>query len=437
LRVRLVSRVSVICFVLLSMSAVNARLSAQSTTSVIGLVTDSLSGSFVAGAQITVVGTDLGTTTDGQGHFALRVPLGSRRLLVERPGYEDLEAVVEVTDPMGGLLLKLVPDARTSPDSVDVSGMVIDASSGAPIVGAEVSFGERGPRATTNPQGRFVVRSAPSGSRLVHVRRFGYKDLEGQIAVRIGMRDPVIELTPDPVQLEALTVTGDQLGNVRGRVVDALSEAPIPFANLTVTRDGFTRVGRVASSDPNGAFTVDDIKFGGYLLKVERLGYHPVYFGFAHPSPEGLTVRLDPSPAMLEGVEGVVKKFDTRRRSFAHESWLIDERRLKESLAAGMRTFLDQQGASFRVVLCKQPGYGMNCVEFSSQPGDVTLPRVYLDEIPQASPGLEVLASYDPKELYQVELYRCGPSVLEIHAYTYAYVERQAMRSRGLIPACL
>jgi hypothetical protein len=403
--------------------------------SVIGVVTDSLSGRSIADAHITVVGTDLQTSTDPEGRFTLRVPVGSRRILIVRPGYEDLEAVIQVTDPMGGLLLKLLLDARSAQDSVDVAGSVTDATTGVPVIGAQVAFGGGGPRTTTGADGRFVVRNAPGGRQAVTVRRFGYRDREQQIEVRLGMRDPVIELTPDPVQLEALTVTGGTLANVRGRVVDAVSGLAVPYVTLTLTRDGRTRVGRAASSDTMGAFTIADINPGGYLLEVERLGYVQQYVAFPHPhpDPQGIVVRLDPNPALLEGIEAMTKRLDTRWRGYPSHATVWDEKRLRDARQTGMKGWLEfEAGEGFAVVECSNKVYGRNCLA-GRLGGSGSMPRVYIDGILIARPGLQVLASYGPKDFYRVEYYGCGA----IYVYTYAYVERQAIRPRAQFPPCL
>jgi hypothetical protein len=421
-------------------------LSAQTTppiTSLIGIVTDSLSGRFVSGAEVTVGGTQLTATTDLQGRFTVRnVPVGARRVVIVRPGYADLEAVIQITDPMGGVLLKLQPDLRTAPDSVDIAGTVTDAASGAAIVGADVTFGDGGPRTTTNPEGRFVVRNARSGTQTVVVRRFGYRDHQEQIEVRLGMRDPAIRLTPDPVQLEALTVTGDKIENVRGRVVDALSNQPVAYVNLTLTKDGIRRIGRAESSDSLGAFTIDDVKVGGYLLKVERLGYTPQYFGFSHPSPEGLQIRLAPSPAMLDALEVVAEKLEERTKSFGYSSWVCDEKSIRDSRARQLND-LD----------------GWCAINLSSGTRRVGQTVIYVDELPGASSDI-------PSDYYQIEAYLCpdkgtesAPSLapgasgrggipalppppttairhVEYHFFTYEYIERLAGRPRALIPPC-
>jgi hypothetical protein len=66
-------------------------LGAQERGSVVGIVLDDLSGKPVAGAQVTLIGTDLRATVNEAGEFMFpNVPAGSVSVRIERPGYAAL-----------------------------------------------------------------------------------------------------------------------------------------------------------------------------------------------------------------------------------------------------------------------------------------------------------------------------------------------------------
>lgn len=76
-------------------------LAAQQVGEVTGTVTDSASGQPLSGAQVLVIGTQLGTSVTSNGHYTLRnVPAGSRTVRVQRLGYTVTERTVTV--PVGG-----------------------------------------------------------------------------------------------------------------------------------------------------------------------------------------------------------------------------------------------------------------------------------------------------------------------------------------------
>jgi TonB-dependent SusC/RagA subfamily outer membrane receptor len=73
----------------------------QQTGAVTGTVTDSASGQPLPGAQVLIVGTQLGTTVTSSGQYTLRnVPAGTRTVRVQRLGYSVTERAVDV--PAGG-----------------------------------------------------------------------------------------------------------------------------------------------------------------------------------------------------------------------------------------------------------------------------------------------------------------------------------------------
>jgi hypothetical protein len=59
---------------------------------------------------------------------------------------------------------------------------------------------------------------------------------------------------------------------------------------------------------------------------------------------------------------------------------------------------------------------------------------VQIDELP-AWGGIGELDSYDPLDLYAVELFRCR-STATIRAYTYDFIERMGRRPRLMLPPC-
>lgn len=62
--------------------------------------------------------------------------------------------------------------------------------------------------------------------------------------------------------------------NIRGKVIDAESQTPIPGANITVVdMDGKVNIGSM--SDFDGEFTIQNLPVGRYTIKASFLGYKP------------------------------------------------------------------------------------------------------------------------------------------------------------------
>ncbi|HEX7050212.1 MAG TPA: SusC/RagA family TonB-linked outer membrane protein [Longimicrobiales bacterium] len=82
-----------------------------------GHVTDQATGQPLAGAQIVVRGTTIGTLTDGSGNYTIRVPEGSNTLVFSYIGYRTVEA--EITGA--------VVDVAMEVEAIGLEGLVVTA----------------------------------------------------------------------------------------------------------------------------------------------------------------------------------------------------------------------------------------------------------------------------------------------------------------------
>ncbi len=106
-----------------------------------------------------------------------------------------------------------------------ITGRVTDAQ-GAGVSGVQLLASPSGISAVTAVDGRYIIRSVPSGTTSVRVYRFGYKQKTMSVAVTAG------EATTLDIQLEAATV---ELGGVvtsASRRVEKLTDAPATITRL-------------------------------------------------------------------------------------------------------------------------------------------------------------------------------------------------------------
>jgi hypothetical protein len=334
------------------------------------------------------------------------------------------------------VVLAAVPQGRASAQQPAglVTGTVTDATTGTPVSGALLSVLERGPRSLTDPQGRFRIANVPLGTQTIRVQRFGYRDLELSVSVSESTAPIEVRLQVDPVALEGITARGGVEVSVGGVVLDASTGKPVPWAELSLTRDAMRDLGR-AAADGQGVFSIDDVMTGRYLLRAERVGYEGQYIPIdvAAP-PEALEVRLTPDSAIIAGIAALEQRLSSRRNASPSVSQSWGEDRLRLSAMRGMRQFLENDA-----MLNLMPCNGRNAVnDCRVLRGNMVAPRVYIDELRAAD--LDELNSYEPYELYKVDVFVCGPGDRmggwEIRAYTYEFVERQARRGRAMFASC-
>jgi hypothetical protein len=308
-----------------------------------------------------------------------------------------------------------------------LTGVVVDNLSGRPVPSALVSVGGQAPRAIADSLGAFALRGVPSGSFELLVQRFGFGDLTLRVSVP-GSPQPVIaRLQVDPLELDSLIVTGAARVQLAGSVLDARSREPVPWASLWLSPDAVREAGS-ASGDDEGVFSIDGVRTGVYLLRVDKLGYQSQYIsvGVSAP-PEPITVLLEPDSAVMKGLQVMTGELRTRRNATPFLVRVYDERRLRLTASPDVRHFLDRE-SNLPWTGC--PGSAsMDCLAHRLQ---VVSPRVYIDDFRR---DLEELVSFAPAEIFQLETFTCRAAV-EIRVYTTQYMERMARRPRILLPAC-
>ncbi|CAD5259417.1 MULTISPECIES: carboxypeptidase-like regulatory domain-containing protein [unclassified Imperialibacter] len=102
----------------------------------------------------------------------------------------------------------------------------------------------------------------------------------------------------------SLAVLG-QTGSLSGRVVDASTEEPLPFANVFISS---TTLGSTTALD--GSFLIERVPFGAVRLVVSYVGYQNQTFNFDFTESSNLSVPIALEPALeeLAAVEVASKK---------------------------------------------------------------------------------------------------------------------------------
>ena len=184
-----------------------------------------------------------------------------------------------------------------------ITGRVLDAESGRPLVGAQISVVGSSIGSLTGVDGRFTISGAPSGSRSVTASFIGYgaKTVTGVTVPEGGTATLDIALSPAAVAIEGITVSAArERGTVR-RSLDA-QRTSVGVTNSTTSE----QIARSPDSDAAQAVqrvsgvTVQD---GKYVF-VRGLGerYTTTSLNGARlpsPEPEKKVVPLDLFPSNL------------------------------------------------------------------------------------------------------------------------------------------
>jgi thermitase len=214
-----------------------------------GQVADA-NGSAIFGAQVSDgTGTAL---TDALGSYTIdNVPPGSYQVVADKEGYVTSSLAVNVLSETTA-----VADFSLSQIVVpgSITGSVIDAKDGSPIVGAAVSDGNR--TALTDALGSYTIGNVPPGSYQVVASKEGYETSSSTVSVLQGTT-AIANFC-----LSQIIVPG----SITGSVTDAKDGSPMVGATVS---DG----ARTALTDAGGQYIIGGVPEGSYTVTASAAGY--------------------------------------------------------------------------------------------------------------------------------------------------------------------
>ncbi|MEO1246438.1 MAG: carboxypeptidase regulatory-like domain-containing protein [Pseudomonadota bacterium] len=213
-----------------------------------GVVVDAVTSEPVADAVVAVAGRN--TRTNAAGEFELeRVAAGNLMLTADKRIYEQVEDRFELAPAETETRRIALPPITYG----DVRGRVVDADSGAPLAGVDVSLGTT--RVRTDAQGRFGPQRIDAGPLNLSAQKGGYESGGASVEVApAAVTDSLIELEPI------------RIGTVVGTVVDAKTGEPVGGARVTLARSA-------RETEADGSFRFDDVRTGSVGVAVRHADY--------------------------------------------------------------------------------------------------------------------------------------------------------------------
>ena len=302
-----------------------------------GTVSDSASGTVIAGARLRLRDTDHSATTNAAGRFEFtRLMPGDYTLLVNTPSLDSLGAVsavpLLVSDSVATLTVRVPTAARVMPavcripaDSVVtrrnlgvLRGVVMlgDSVAGASTTAAAVNVVVQWKdiagvptilRTRADDLGRYLFCNMPFNTAL-DVRAEASDLTSSAVSVQIAISAPFAQV---PLQLERpapneVIVSGVVLDSLE-RPLDGVS-VEIPLLSLRAT------------TDARGVFRIAHVPAGAQLLTVRRLGFAPLDKPLS--LPPGVVTNFRLVLSTVRTIAGVTttatmawtKDFDERRK---------------------------------------------------------------------------------------------------------------------------
>ncbi|MGH7617146.1 MAG: carboxypeptidase regulatory-like domain-containing protein [Gemmatimonadaceae bacterium] len=278
-------------------------------------------------------------------------------------------------------LLLTFPASRGA--AQQISGIVRDATSSAPLVGAIVSLGPATDERTarTDANGSFSFSKVPAGTYALLVRRLGYEP--SRTSVDVPATRPVDVGLERVVSLDTVRVRAAGQG-IYGAVGTSRDLRPL-HASIQILGASSGRL----SSDSTGHFFAAVKTPGPYLVRATADGYVAQTVSVTVQANEGVEVALlldSATGPVAHGLEMAYADFNSRLLQRGLESALVP------------RTDLTRYGAEGTLVssLISSPSFARRGLRFG------TTACVFVDGRPM--PGFS-LNTYAPAEIEMVEIY--------------------------------
>ncbi|MGQ9427588.1 carboxypeptidase regulatory-like domain-containing protein [Gilvimarinus sp. F26214L] len=241
-----------------------------SKASITGKLVSADSGAAISGASIEVSGSSVSPDIGDNGAFTIaNLEPGAYQLTYSAPGY--LSAVQSLTVSQGQLANVGTIRLNVSPTTAQLSGQVRDASTGAPIAGAqiEIDLGDASLTTSSDVEGNYQ-QTVPPGAATLTVTSAGYFPASVQTELRAGTHS-VFSPSLTPVS-EGEPVASTVLGTVVDADTGALLEGV-----LVATPDAS------ATTDSSGGFVIEGLAAGELTLLFTKGGYEGVQASIVVP----------------------------------------------------------------------------------------------------------------------------------------------------------
>lgn len=242
------------------------RLFALNTTQVgdniiTGVVTDAAHSIPIAGAHITLTGSATVTVeTNALGAYRMVVPSGIFTITASATGFKD--AVASTTVSANTLLTfspGLLADSVAAPTVANLTGTVVDASTGSVLSGVDVTVMGSPTSTVTDANGKFALADFAPGTWILDLNHPGYQ------GVRVTLTAPVGTSDLGTIRLSLTTTNGNSLVGI---VTDSATGIPMVGAEIAIPSEG-----KITRTAADGTYRIEGIAQTKFIVSVSAVGY--------------------------------------------------------------------------------------------------------------------------------------------------------------------
>ncbi|HYS52403.1 MAG TPA: carboxypeptidase regulatory-like domain-containing protein [Thermoanaerobaculia bacterium] len=244
-----------------------------------GTVKDVQTGFAISGATVTW-GTNSTTTGQLGGYAFTNVICQTATLTAAKTGYQTSTQTYTPT-----CLITNTKDIQLQ-GLTSFSGVVRDAATSAPIVGATISWGTL--NTTTSQTGTYAFANVPCGTSTLKVTKSGY------VPFSQSYTPTCLSTSAKDITLSAAVTTGTILGTIRDAVSNsAINGAAVDFAGI------------VATTDSSGKYSLANVPCVADTLAATANGYQNYsspYTPATCPGSSTKDIQLQPNAVSFSGI---------------------------------------------------------------------------------------------------------------------------------------
>src|SRR5690625_526924 len=132
----------------------------------------------------------------------------------------------------------------TGTAAVEITGLVVDESTGSPLAGAVITIEGTSSRTLTNRDGQFSLSYSAGRDFTLVISNIGYKTHRQNFSSSAEMKNLEFALTPDHFELDEIVVTG--IASARARSVAEVSVARVDAGDL-LSKQIYTNLDQLVS----------------------------------------------------------------------------------------------------------------------------------------------------------------------------------------------
>jgi hypothetical protein len=281
---------------------------AEGTAALRGRVTDSTNAAPLPGVAVQLSGAlSAQTQTNAQGEYELiGLPAGNYSIQLGLAGYQSLTQVADLPSrTVVTFSPALTPEGQTPPTDASAGGVVVKATDGTPLAGAQVRL--NGQAVTTDGDGRFAFAALSAGAFNGDVQAAGYDSIAFSGVLANGANDLgriALSETQSPRRTLVGTVTSSATG--------------LPIAGVALTLNGAAS----GQTDASGQYRIEDTGTQDVELGFDAAGYQSrtAFTRLENPGTYRLDAQLDD---VLEGTFQVLNLRTTPSSALPGETMRI------------------------------------------------------------------------------------------------------------------